>query len=275
MKTLYISDLDGTLLNSNAEVSEDAALILNELIGGGLYFTAATARTQVTVAHILESVNINVPAILMNGIMIYDFQKRKYISINAMNESGKKFLYTVIRKHINAGFLYCADESDSLLTFYESDEDIATKAFIEERERKYNKKFTKASSFADCLSERLVYYSVSGPKKSLDAAYSELKKCGELHTEFYNDIYNESHWYLEVSAAGSSKSSAALFLKEKYSFDKIVSFGDNLNDLPLFSVSDECYAVSNAIDEVKRAATGIIKSNLENGVPLKLKSLAE
>ena len=43
-------------------------------------------------------------------------------------------------------------------------------------------------------------------------------------------------------------------------------FGDNLNDLPMFAVADEAYAVENAKDEVKAAATGVIGSNVQMGV---------
>ena len=47
---------------------------------------------------------------------------------------------------------------------------------------------------------------------------------------------------------------------------RIVCFGDNPNDLPMFAVADESYAVGNAKAEVKRAATGVIGSNEELGV---------
>ena len=39
-----------------------------------------------------------------------------------------------------------------------------------------------------------------------------------------------------------------------------------MNDLPMFEISDEAYAVANAVDELKAAATGIIESNEDDGV---------
>ena len=48
--------------------------------------------------------------------------------------------------------------------------------------------------------------------------------------------------------------------------DKIIAFGDNLNDIPLFEIADECYAVSNAEDELKKIATDVIASNDEDAV---------
>ena len=54
--------------------------------------------------------------------------------------------------------------------------------------------------------------------------------------------------------------------KEMFGCNKIISFGDSINDIPMFEMSDECYAVANAMDEVKAAATGIIDSNEDDGV---------
>ena len=45
-----------------------------------------------------------------------------------------------------------------------------------------------------------------------------------------------------------------------------VCFGDGENDLSLFAAADEGYAVANAVDNLKRAATAVIGSNDEDGV---------
>lgn len=266
MKTLYISDLDGTLLNKDAEISAETAAILNNLIDKGMYFTAATARTSVTVMPILKDVHINIPVILMNGVVTYDIKKDNIISVNEISEKGKRALIDAVKTYIKGGFLYCVDEKNQLSTYYENTDSPEAKLFIEERQRKYNKKFTKVNAFEDCLSQRTIYYSVDAKREKLEDAAAALSQCQDLHIEFYRDIYIEDHWYLEICAAGSSKKNALMRLKEWYGFEKIVSFGDNLNDLPMFAVSDECYAVMNAKDEVKQKATAVIKANTENGV---------
>lgn len=45
-----------------------------------------------------------------------------------------------------------------------------------------------------------------------------------------------------------------------------MSFGDAMNDIPMFEISDECYAVANAAEPLKALATGIIGSNEEDAV---------
>ena len=53
----------------------------------------------------------------------------------------------------------------------------------------------------------------------------------------------------------------------------MVVFGDSVNDIPMFKAADEAYAVANAIDELKAAATAVIGSNEEDAVAAFLKEI--
>ncbi len=265
MKTLYISDLDGTLLNENALLSEDTIQGLNKLIEKGVNFTVATARTNATVVKMLKDVNIQLPVILMNGVTIYDIRNKKYLITENISLTGKKVLFDTIRALSLAGFAYCIDNNE-LRTYYETADSPAAKAFIEEREKIYGKKFTKVNSFDECINKNVVYYSIDAHKDVLEKAYNILSGCDELHAEFYRDIYNTDHWYLEVCSCSASKKNAVKRLRTLLEAEKVISFGDNLNDIPMFEASDESYAVANAKDEVKLRANGVIESNINNGV---------
>lgn len=64
----------------------------------------------------------------------------------------------------------------------------------------------------------------------------------------------------------ASKANAILQLKELLGCDKTVVFGDGKNDIDMFQLAEESYAVSNAVAELKQIATGIIGSNEEDAV---------
>ena len=64
----------------------------------------------------------------------------------------------------------------------------------------------------------------------------------------------------------ASKATAVLQLKEHLGCEKVVTFGDGKNDREMFEVADECYAVSNAVEELKAMADGILQSNNEDSV---------
>ena len=61
-------------------------------------------------------------------------------------------------------------------------------------------------------------------------------------------------------------SAAARRLKALLGCTRLVAFGDGLNDLELFRLADECYAVANAAPQLKALATAVIASNEDDGV---------
>ena len=72
MKTLYISDLDGTLLNSKASLSDDTRETINRLVEQGMFFTYATARSAISSKNVTEGLNLKLPIIIYNGTFIMD-----------------------------------------------------------------------------------------------------------------------------------------------------------------------------------------------------------
>ena len=71
MKTLYISDMDGTLLAPGARLTPKTVEILQRLMEKGGYFTAATARTLIGLNMLdLSGVDWTVPFVLGNGSML-------------------------------------------------------------------------------------------------------------------------------------------------------------------------------------------------------------
>ena len=82
MKTLYVSDLDGTLLTPEKEISKASADILNHLIQKGLLFTVATARSPATACEVLSNLKLELPGILLNGAVLYDFRTVSYTHLD-------------------------------------------------------------------------------------------------------------------------------------------------------------------------------------------------
>ena len=271
LKTLYVSDLDGTLLLPNVTLSKRTVRILNDLIKEGIHFSVATARSIASVRHILEDVRINIPVILMNGACIYDLESNKYIQVQAFPKDSKKLLLDIVDEHQLKGFAY-AIKDNKLSTYYE---DLSLKSlhdFYQERVDKYNKPFTKVDSFSTLIDEPLVYFSLMDTKENLEAIHNVLLNMPELGCTFYKDNYSLDIWYLEIYSTKASKYSALQYVRNLYDFDKVVCFGDNRNDLPMFKASDLKIAVENAFPELKNEADIIIASNKEDGVALWLKN---
>ena len=69
-KFLYVSDLDGTLLDGDGQLPENSVQRINKLIDNGLNFTIATARNYDSAYPLLKGLNIKHPVILFNGVYL-------------------------------------------------------------------------------------------------------------------------------------------------------------------------------------------------------------
>lgn len=265
MKTLYISDLDGTLLNNKAELSNYTIQTLNNLISKGMNFSFATARTAATTNVILRDVNINLPVILMNVVLVYDIKNTAYLKVETLSEKSIQYILDVLKSNNMTGFMYEV-KNNKLTTYYETLSNKALKDFYDERITKYKKPFTHVNAFSNVITEDIIYFCLLDTKEHQEAIYHSLKNIKEIEIAYYKDIYSENLWYIEIFSNKATKYNAAKFLKEYCKFDRMVGFGDNLNDLALFKACDESYAVANAKNEVKLASTAIIDSNLNDGV---------
>ena len=109
------------------------------------------------------------------------------------------------------------------------------------------------------------YITMIDDKEKLQPVYDRVKDSSEWEAVFQKDSYSEDYW-LEICPENSTKAKAIVKLKERLGMDKIVVFGDSVNDIPMFKIADEAYAVENALSELKTFATEIIDSNEKDGV---------
>lgn len=265
MKTLFISDLDGTLLQPDAKLSQYTINTINQLIDKGMLFTVATARSEASIKHILKDLKITVPLILMNGVCTYDFSKQKYIKIETLPEESLRILLDMIKKFNLQGFIYTIKDG-VLATYYQKLNSQPLKSFYEERVNLYKKAFYKVEDFELLKKEPIIYFTLMDHKEKLLGVYQYLSKVANLNCTFYKDNYSPEYWYLEVFSKYASKFYGTQYLRSYLGVDSVVAFGDNLNDLALFEASDIKIAVSNGAHELKKKATHIIGKNTEDAV---------
>ena len=265
MNTLYISDLDGTLLSPQADLSPSAVRHLLQLIRNGLCFSIATARTWQSASILLKDIlPLSAPAVLLNGALVYDTQSNQYVRKAIIPEEQLHALLRVVKAHGQTGFLYSIREG--FIRPYH--EDISNRPFLRafEAARTGYYDFTPTPDLALHAAEDIVYLTIQDTHEALAPLRDAIKALPGISCVLYPDSYTPGIWYLESFSHTASKYNAVRFLRERYNYDKIVGFGDNLNDIPLFEACDEAWAVANAREELKAIATGVIGPNDEDGV---------
>ena len=263
-KTLYISDLDGTLFNPNAELSVYTKDTLNRMIADGLCFSVATARTAASAFKILDGIQWKVPLVLLNGVLIYDPSQKRYVRVLSLSEKTASTIVSTLRELNTTGIMYQL-KNDEQVTYYETSAHKPLRDFIEERKVRYNKVFHEVS-FAEVSLENIIFFALRNTHDKIQLAYNAISEIPDIHLSTYEDIYSPDLWYLEINNDKATKQSGTIYLRETYGFERVIGFGDNFNDLPMFAACDVKVAVENANPEVKAAADFICDTNENDGV---------
>ncbi len=264
-KILYVSDLDGTLLRSDERTSDFTNKTINELVEKGMIFSYATARSYQTSHKVTKGLNAKIPLIVYNGAMVVDNEDGSFLIKNFFGDDVKDVITELI-------------ESDIYPIVYSFIDNVEKFSFIREKSSEDMKKFLdtrkgdirerNVSDVADLYDGEIFYITCICKEEKLQTFYEKYKE--KYHLVYQIDIYTQSQW-LEFMPKNASKANAIRQLKNKLNCDKVVVFGDGKNDIDMFEMADEAYAVENAVEELKSIATGVIKSNNEDGVALWLK----
>ena len=266
-KTLYVSDLDGTLMHKDLKISDFSVKTINALVGKGVAFTYATARSISSAGTITKDLKLKLPVITRNGAVLADNNTGKIIEKALFTEKEVEMLKDMLPELPKTGFVSCYFGDDMKKVFAGSLHTAELQGYLD-----YYKDDPSVVTVSD-LSEMFMgnpgYVTIIGDKDEIEPLYIRTREYNGWECLFQKDIYRDEYW-LEIAPRNSTKAKSILKLKEEYGFDKLVVFGDSANDITMFRIADEAYAVSNAVDELKALATGIIGSNEEDAVAVYL-----
>jgi len=241
---LIITDLDNTLLKSDKSISEYTVSIFAECRLRGHLIAFATARAEDTLTQLKKALKPNI--IISNGGAVISVEGKK---IHESFVSGKD-VSTIIRMcrtftegkgfmtaHCNDGY-YC--------NFEPSDPDRRA-----------------AYTYSDFISFEKAAYKISAELEDDKWAKEIARACPDIALIKYT-----GEKWLQFAAKDSNKETALQVLANYIGIDynDIIAFGDDINDLGMLKLAGTSVAVSNAIENVKKAADHITESNDRDGV---------
>lgn len=267
--TLYVTDLDGTLLNSNSQVSSTSAEIISRLSARGVMITAATARTPATVQPLLAKCNLRLPVITFTGAAEWDMQSQQFSHVDFLPSQYLEPVQSLLAAcGLNPMHYIIAPDGMIHSYYFGGMPSQAEASFMDARSSLALKRIhINDDPLPSYANERTVLFFALGDVATVDQAASLLRAQTPCHVMAYTDaLLGEDVAMLEVFAPGVSKAAAVERLAARLAADKIVVFGDNLNDLSMMSVATEAVAVENAVEQVRAKADTIIGPNTSDAV---------
>ena len=286
MIKLIVSDMDGTLFNSNQEISPFNLAAIKHATKNGVHFMIATGRSMVTIRPILEKYSLECGLILMNGAEIRDEKLNIINTLNIDNnvisrltkelegmgyipeymvEDGAYLCGTEKMMEKNMAWrMMCLDRTHSM-TFEEAKK--AGRGSI------FQNHLTRFDSLNDMLNQQIevrkvIVFSPDTEKNSRNRLILQEKFPELAILSSYPENIEINH-YLAQKGSGLMQAIKNLGIQP----EEVAVFGDGFNDISLFELFEHSYAPANAESTIKMMASEVIPSNNDDGVGIKINEL--
>ncbi len=250
---LVVSDVDGTLLDDNKELTRGAPAAVQRLYQAGIRFTIASARPPRMTRDLLRELEVREPSACFNGALIIGADETVLRKV-PMSPADAQRVADDIFQH---GFdLWVWTDSD----WYVSN---PTGVHVAHHEDQMGRKATHLTTRDMSKFEVLKLVGVSDDHDALAAAEKELTGAANPGIS----ATRSSPYYLDVTNAKANKGEVILMLSEMLQIptENIATIGDMSTDALMFHQSGISVAMGNAFDEVKAQATFVTRTNNQDG----------
>ena len=222
-KTLFLTDLDGTLLRSDQTLSKYTTETLNRLISKGMLFSYATARSYATSSIVTAGLEAKFPVIVYNGTFVLENgTKRRLLSHAFSSDEAAEILRTLTDFGVYP-IVYAYEEEAEKYFYCPRLISEETEAFL--KTRRGDGRENEVDSADECLRGETFHFSCIDKPEKLLGAYERLKD--RFECVYYKEIYSGEQW-LEVHPKGVSKAKALTELKKLVGCERVVCFGESL-----------------------------------------------
>lgn len=268
--TLFISDLDGTLLGTNRALPAFTRRSLEYFLRrDDIHLTFATARELYSAQSVLGDLKLPLPIITANGAFVQDYQTgRKLINFHFTDEE-EAILAEAIARYPVKPLVYSTQENGlDKIVWIRGGESEGTLYYLNQRQDDPRHMPLEPEQIDQLYRGDVFCINIMDDHDRLLPLYEELAALDRFMIIFHQELYRPE-WWLSLYPKVVSKGAAAIALQRQLGLKHLVVFGDASNDLSMFAVADEAYAVANADERLKAEATDVLpRTNDESAVPL-------
>ncbi len=243
---LVVSDMDGTLLDEGHQVLARNSEAIRRFKAKGGHFTIATGRSIASAQMYVEELKLDIPVILSNGAMVYDYKDKKILFEAFLQLEAEQFAYHLLDEFPHVGCesfvgeeVYVLQDND----YIKEHSVIEQVAFLYATERNAPHNWSKAI-FADDreIIERLEAYTY---EKGFPDSFVFVKSCPQ---------------YFEMLPKGVNKGTGLIHLAElmNIKIENTVAVGDYYNDAEMVEAAGIGVFAANAPDDLKARADLVV-----------------
>lgn len=257
-----VCDMDGTLLNSQNSISPENERALKELQKEGVKVMVASGRVDLLLKPYLKQLEPEGYVISCNGALIRDTRTMETVYSHTMDGKAASnivnhckecgidyFVYT-------ADFVYSNKNNPRALRYENSNKELSRELqfpirYLETGTEEELKDLEILKVLLICKDQQQVF--------SMQTVFSD-----------FSDItaVSSASGLLDIMASHTSKGRALKTLAEQngVGMEEIIAFGDNYNDMDMLEQAGLPIAMDNSVEELKRIAKYVTKSNDESGI---------
>ncbi len=255
---LLVLDLDGTLTNSNKQITPHTLETLKRAQEKGIKIVLASGRPTYGVAPIADKIQLDKYEgyiLSYNGGEITDWHNKELLYKNTLNPEVFPYLYQCAK---NNNFAIVTYHKEFVITENPEDEYVQKEALLNVMTLKKVDNFLQAIQFpiAKCMI-------VGEPSRLMN-----LEKEMYAHLKEQMGVYRSEPYFLELVPKGIDKAQSLAYLLKKLdiSREEMIACGDGFNDLSMIKYAGLGVAMQNAQEIVREHADYITRSNDNDGV---------
>ena len=203
--TLYVTDLDGTLLKNNAAVSDYSVKTLNSLIEKGVLFTYATARSFSSAFPIVNQLNIDCPAVVFNGVFVINARTGEHIIENVLTKRAVAKARKILRENGFAPLVYSNIDGRERVSFLADKIDLV-RSYV--NSRRDDKRLRAVSDFDELFAGNVFYITILNAENT-DVLDGFFTRENGFSSNFQLDTYDNTTWY-EIYDKSAGKAAAEI-----------------------------------------------------------------
>lgn len=251
-------DLDGTLTNSQKQITPRTREVLKRVQEMGVKIILASGRPVQGIAPLADELELDKYGgfvMAFNGGKLINWHTKEVLQNIALDA---QFLPELYQSAMDYGMQILTVQGDKIAATDVADQYVHVEAFINKME------LIEYDDFVRQVEHPINKCLIVGDPEVLPRVEATLS----VQMSGRMDVYRSCPFFLECVPLGVNKGDAMRVLAShlQISTDEMMACGDSYNDMPMIEVAGVGVAMENGEEEVKKLATYVTLSNEEDGV---------